>query len=128
MEGKNSMKEFDSLMEPLAFKQRALKEIEERDLKIEEMKKTTLKKIEEKKNAEAIRLAELTKKYGTKNAKLIMESVVQIGWSKQMCIESWGEPSDINKTITSNTVHEQWVYGNNQYLYFEDGKLTAIQN
>ena len=115
-------------MDPIAFKQRALKEIEERNLKIEEIKKTTLKKIEEKEKAEANRLSELTKKYGTNNAKLIMQSIVQIGWSKQMCIESWGEPSDINKTITSGSVHEQWVYGNNQYLYFDDGKLTAIQN
>lgn len=23
---------------------------------------------------------------------------------------------------------EQWVYGNGNYLYFEDGTLTSIQN
>lgn len=51
--GKNSISDesFNSLMEPLAFKQRALKEIEEFNLKVEEIKKTTLKNIEEKKKA-----------------------------------------------------------------------------
>ena len=69
----------------------------------------------------------LTPKYGKATAKMMVEGIVRIGWSKQMCIESWGEPEDINKTIGSWGTHEQWVYGYN-YLYFENGVLTAIQN
>lgn len=41
---------------------------------------------------------------------------------------SWGKPKIINKTETINFVREQWVYPNNNYLYFEDGYLTSIQS
>jgi hypothetical protein len=74
------------------------------------------------------RKAVLVKKYGTTNANKILKGMVVTGWSKAMCIESWGEPSDINKTSGSFGVHEQWVYGDGTYLYFENGKLTTIQN
>lgn len=40
---------------------------------------------------------------------------------------TWGFPNDINKTTTEYGVHEQWVYGNGKYIYFDDGKVTAIQ-
>ena len=72
--------------------------------------------------------ASLIRKYGKKNALLILDNKVQIGFTKQMCIEAWGEPYDINRTITSWGVHEQWVYGIDSYLYFEDNILTAIQD
>ena len=43
--------------------------------------------------------------------------------------DSWGHPSGgINKTTGAWGIHEQWVYGMGQYLYFENGKLTTIQN
>jgi hypothetical protein len=46
-----------------------------------------------------------------------------------MVLESWGHPSGgINKTTGAWGIHEQWVYGMGQYLYFENGKLTTIQN
>lgn len=70
---------------------------------------------------------ELTRKYGSKNADLIIEGSVKIGWSKQMCRESWGEPERINKTTNSSGTHEQWCYPGSQYLYFDNGKLTSIQ-
>lgn len=41
---------------------------------------------------------------------------------------SWGKPKKINKTVNNNMVREQWVYGSNSYLYFENGILTTIQN
>lgn len=72
--------------------------------------------------------ARLIKKYGKRNAQLILDEKVEIGFTKQMCIEAWGEPQDINRTITRNRVHEQWVYGIGCYLYFEGNYLTAIQN
>ncbi len=54
----------------------------------------------------------------------------RIGMTKKQVIEktSWGKPNDINITITKYGKHEQWVYGQGSYLYFENGKLTAIQN
>jgi len=73
------------------------------------------------------RKAFLTKKYGKKNAQGILNKEVWLGMSKEMALESWGKPDDINRTVGSWGVHEQWIYGN-QYLYFENGKLTAWQD
>ena len=53
---------------------------------------------------------------------------VHLGMTKEDVISSsWGRPSKINKTHTSEGTREQWIYNNN-YLYFENGVLTAIQN
>jgi hypothetical protein len=53
---------------------------------------------------------------------------VRIGMTKQEVLDSnWGQPKSINKTITKNSEHEQWVYDNYNYLYFDDGILTSIQ-
>jgi len=40
---------------------------------------------------------------------------------------NWGEPLYKNTTITARGKREQWVYEDRQYLYFENGRLTAIQ-
>jgi len=57
----------------------------------------------------------------------ILEGAVYIGMNKEQAIASWGEPYEINTTITAYGKHEQRVY-HGGYLYFENGKLTAIQN
>ncbi|MDO5104473.1 hypothetical protein [Capnocytophaga sp.] len=82
----------------------------------------------EREREKAEKHARLKKKYGDSVAKDMANGYVRIGWSKQMCIDSWGKPESINKTTTQYSVSEQWVYGNGNYLYFENGKLTAIQN
>ena len=72
-------------------------------------------------------LAVMTKKYGASWATLIVAEKIKIGMTKAMVKDSWGEPEDINRTVGSWGVHEQWVYGSN-YLYFENGKLTSWQD
>lgn len=57
----------------------------------------------------------------------IKRGVIWVGATKEMAELSWGIPKRINKTTTANTISEQWVYGNS-YLYFDNGKITAIQN
>lgn len=75
------------------------------------------------------RTKELYKKYGKATADLILKGQVCIEMTKAMVLESWGHPSGgINKTTGAWGIHEQWVYGMGQYLYFENGKLTTIQN
>lgn len=86
------------------------------------------KDFEINKKNEQQRKSNLLKKYGKTNAEKILQGIVVTGWTKAMCIESWGEPQEINKTSGSPGVHEQWVYGGDNYLYFEDGVLTTIQN
>lgn len=42
-----------------------------------------------------------------------------------------GHPVDINRTVTENTVREQWVFDDGfdrEYVYFENGILTAWQD
>ena len=54
----------------------------------------------------------------------------RIGMTAKQVTEktNWGEPESINKTVTQYGVEEQWVYGLGTYLYFRNGRLTAIQN
>ena len=72
--------------------------------------------------------ASLINKYGKEKALLILDGKVRLGFTKEMCLESWGKPYAINRTVTSYGTDEQWVYGLWCYLYFEDGILTAIQD
>jgi len=58
----------------------------------------------------------------------IQNGKVKIGMTKEECELSWGKPKDINKTITSGILSEQWVYSTSSYLYFTNGKLESIQN
>lgn len=106
-----------------AEEQRKIEEEEARKQAEEEAKYQAMLEKEEQEYK-----ASLIKKFGRKNALLILDNIVQIGFTKQMCIESWGQPYDINRTITSGGTHEQWVYGIGRYLYFEGNILTAIQD
>ena len=65
-------------------------------------------------------------KWGASIAKDIVEGYVRIGWDREKCRMSWGEPRDINTSIGAWGRHEQWCYYSS-YLYFENGRLTSIQ-
>jgi len=69
----------------------------------------------------------LIKRFGKRNGEKIFKGVIWIGMTKEMALESWGKPEDINRTVSVLSVHEQWVYGN-AYLYFEGGILTSWQD
>lgn len=55
---------------------------------------------------------------------------VQTGMTKEQALAAWGRPRDINRTTSSYGTREQWVYGESGsgYLYFEDDRLTTVQN
>jgi hypothetical protein len=54
---------------------------------------------------------------------------VTIGMTQEdVLASSWGKPSRVNRSTYSFGVHEQWVYGGRNYLYFKNGILTSIQN
>lgn len=84
------------------------------------------KKAKEDANKKIIEEAE--KKYGKEKANKLLDGIIWIGCTKEMVILSWGKPEDINTTVTSYGKREQWVYGLGSYVYFKDGKVTAIQN
>jgi hypothetical protein len=61
----------------------------------------------------------------------IIKGEVFIGMTKTQALACRGIPSDINRTVTANIIHEQWVYENlgvSTYLYFDNDKLTAWQD
>jgi hypothetical protein len=71
-------------------------------------------------------------KYGIdppSDKKEVKKEGVRIGMTQDEVLNStWGKPNKINKTTSKYGTSEQWVYGGNNYLYFENGILTTIQN
>lgn len=61
---------------------------------------------------------------------LVQNTVPQIGMTKKEVINdtNWGKPEDIKRTTTQYGIEEQWIYSGYRYLYFEDGKLSVIQD
>jgi hypothetical protein len=55
---------------------------------------------------------------------------VRMGMTSMEVIErsNWGKPERKARTITSKGIFEQWIYGDGNYLYFQNGRLTTIQN
>ncbi len=95
--------------------------------KKQEIEKKAKRKLDNEKKENERREA-IINKYGLVNGEAILNHKVKIGWTKSMCIASWGKPYDINRTTTTYGSHEQYVYSLKKYLYFENGILTAIQD
>lgn len=86
-------------------------------------------KAEAERQAEMKPIERIMEKYNCDEmtATLIHTKRVKIGMTAEQCRAAWGRPQDINRTVGSYGVHEQWCY-NGSYLYFEDGILTSYQN
>jgi len=69
----------------------------------------------------------LIDKYGERDALRILNRKIWLGMTKEMAIQSIGNPTDIKRTVFSFGVHELWVYSN-LYLHFEDGVLNSWQD
>jgi hypothetical protein len=55
-----------------------------------------------------------------------------IGMTSEEVLRSWGQPTVVNRTVTANSVSEQWVYRaeksvNANYAYIENGFLRSVQ-
>jgi hypothetical protein len=59
-------------------------------------------------------------RFGVENWEIILNSEIKIGFTEEMVKLAWGLPKKINRTSGL----DQWVY-ENQYLYFNNGKLEA---
>jgi Skp family chaperone for outer membrane proteins len=80
-----------------------------------------------KESAEA-RQKLLTTKYGPQIAERIMNRMYWIGMTPDMAVESLGKPREINRTGLAGGTHEQWVYSESLYLYFENGVMVSFQD
>jgi len=80
------------------------------------------------------RRRDLLNRYGESNCNRILEGKIWIGMTSEMAKESLGFPDDINRTVLTSSVLEQWVYEGeganyyNTYLNFDDGILTNWQD
>jgi hypothetical protein len=75
--------------------------------------------------------AEFVRRGGTADAiPLVARREVTIGIGQFDAVCAWGRPLDVNRTITAGNAREQWVYGESRrkYLYFENGRLTTLQD
>lgn len=59
--------------------------------------------------------------------KLVKNGEITLGMSEKALVCSWGKADHINKSVGPWGVHKQWVYGNGQYVYTENGKVTSWQ-
>ena len=73
------------------------------------------------------KIAKAKKIGGRKYANLILKGKAVIGMNREQVKLAWGNPRDINRTVGSWGVHEQWVYANS-YLYFKNGVMTSFQD
>lgn len=89
-------------------------------------KKTEKKKLAQQEEYQ--RLDRLKTIYGSEIASKIIAQKIWIGMTNEMARYSWGEPIEINRTVGSWGVNEQWVYSGDVFLYFENGILTSWQD
>ena len=47
--------------------------------------------------------------------------------TKEMLIDSWGDPKEINRSVGSWGIHEQCIYSKG-YVYIENGFVTSWQD
>lgn len=74
------------------------------------------------------KLESLINRYGEVDGRKIYNGRIWIGMTDSQARISIGRPNDINRSVGEWGTHEQWVYNDGRYLYFENGKLTSWQN
>jgi len=67
------------------------------------------------------------RKWERETCELVSRGKVRIGMTAEQVRAAWGAPNDINRTRSATYSREQWVY-DSQYLYFDNGTLTTIQD
>lgn len=102
--------------------------------------KFTMKALDGKKGDWYGYLADVSRLWYTKNPKSlhtnwsarVWKSIENrealIGMTPEQAVFAWGRPENINRSTGRWGVHEQWVYGMGCYLYFENGRLDALDN
>ncbi len=52
----------------------------------------------------------------------------QIGMSEEQVLAScWGKPKSRRRVGVEGLMRDQWIYGEGRYLYFDNGRLFAIE-
>lgn len=61
------------------------------------------------------------------DCRAIVKGRIHPGMTADEVIASWGRPDHVNSSVYARGRHEQWVYNNANYVYFEDGVMTSLQ-
>jgi hypothetical protein len=72
------------------------------------------------------RLQVLTMLYGERAAKKILAGKTWVGMTKEMVVQSLGEPKRRRRVDFTNIIKEHWEYADGLDLYFENDLLKAI--
>ena len=79
-------------------------------------------------------MRDLSTRFGSEIAKLIMSGSIHQGMTEEMVIESWGRPADIDKEVLKTKTRQTWKYnqmGTNRFrdrVLFEDGIVVGWKN
>jgi hypothetical protein len=57
----------------------------------------------------------------------VIERKVTPGMTTDQVSMAWGPPSKVNETLRASGVSQQWVYPMSGNVFFEDGRVTAIE-
>ena len=71
------------------------------------------------------RLEAMVSKYGKNKGKMIASGKVWVSISFEMARDSWGAPSNIQKSLVSSGPTEKWTYPEGKYLFFKNGRLES---
>lgn len=69
----------------------------------------------------------LTHKWPPEVWSAIEDGRVFVGMTAEQARMGWGSPIEINTTVTEGGKHEQWVYPGRNFIYVENGRVTAAQ-
>jgi hypothetical protein len=58
----------------------------------------------------------------------IETKTISIGMNREQVLLSWGEPRDIKTTVTADGRREQWIYGDDRFVYVTNGVVSGIQD
>ena len=81
----------------------------------------------EAKREEQRRLAILTHAWPKHIETAVLEHRVLPEMTAEQVTLAWGKPQRVNQTLRSSSISEQWVYSESTYVYFENGRVIAIQ-
>ena len=73
------------------------------------------------------RKQEIFKKYEKAVANKLYAGKVWFGMTKEMAQDSWGTPIKKNISESNTLKNEEWIYLNDKYLYFKNGKLDSFK-
>lgn len=71
---------------------------------------------------------ELIHKYGKKNARIILNGGIALGFNEDMVETAWGLPEDVSTLTNTFGVITVWIYYDGRFVYFKNKKVIQIIN